>query len=226
VSDHSQAGGLGGVQCTRPVIIGRPALLVIDMQREFLEARSPFYVRDGVDLVLRINELTAAARRVSAPVIFTQETHRRRRVDSGRELDPGAGAGLPGLGENDPEPEHCVEGTSGVDLWPALDVESTDIFVRKPRYNAFLDTDLDHLLRALEVSTLLATGVNTNICVLWTVGDAVQRDFHVRVIEDCVAGSPAEHHEAALLLLRALTIKRPVLARDVVLALAAGASRA
>jgi len=82
-----------------------------------------------------------------------------------------------------------------------------------------LGTELELLLRNLDVQTLLVTGVDSNVCVLWTVGEGFQRDYHVRVIEDCVAGTSTEEHEAALLIMRSLTTSRPVLSSEVVDAL-------
>ena len=90
----------------------------------------------------------------------------------------------------------------------------------KRRFNCFLGTDLDLLLRGLRVDTLLVTGVDSNVCVLWTVGEGFQLDYHVRVLEDCTAGTSPEEHEAALLIMRALTMGRPVLSAEVIAALA------
>ncbi len=77
--------------------------------------------------------------------------------------------------------------------------------VVKRRFSAFLDTDLEILLRGLSVDTLFVTGMDTGWCVLWTSGDAFQHDHHVRVVEDCVSCVYPETHEAALVILRALT---------------------
>ena len=79
-----------------------------------------------------------------------------------------------------------------------------DLVVRKRRYNCFLGTELDLLLKALRIDTLVVTGVSSDVCVHWTVGEAFQRDFHVRVLEDCVAGTSLEDHEASLLIMRNL----------------------
>jgi nicotinamidase-related amidase len=75
------------------------------------------------------------------------------------------------------------------------------------------------LLGNLDIQTLLITGVDSNVCVLWTVGHAFQLDYHVRVIEDCVAGNSPREHEAALLIMRNLTTYSPVNSFDVCAAL-------
>ena len=73
-----------------------------------------------------------------------------------------------------------------------------DYFIQKRRYSCFIHTDLDILLRGLGVQTLLLAGNLTNVCVHYTFADAHQRDYHVRVLEDCVGGSDQRAHTAAL----------------------------
>jgi nicotinamidase-related amidase len=117
-------------------------------------------------------------------------------------------------------PPHCIEGTPGIDIVDELAPHADDFRIKKRRYSCFLGTDLDLLLRNLGIETLLVTGVDSNVCVLWTVGEAFQRDYHVRVVEDCVAGSNPEEHEAALLIMRTLVSGGvPVTSDDVIAAL-------
>ena len=75
-------------------------------------------------------------------------------------------------------------------------------------------------LRRLGVDTLLIAGVCSDVCVLWTAGDAYQRDYRVYVLEDCVAGTSPQGHNAALAIMRALTnAGRAVTAADAIAAL-------
>ncbi len=204
------------------LIVGRPALLVIDMQHDFLDEGVPLEAVGGRDIIPAVARTVAAARQAGVPVIYTQEAHRPGRVDSGREADPGMGTDYyPGGSGGQPLPEHCVEGTRGIEIVDELACAPGDLRVLKRRYSCFLGTDLDLLLRGLRVETLLVTGVDSNVCVLWTTGDGFQLDYHVRVIEDCTAGTSPEEHEAAVLIMRALTMGRPVLSAEVIDALAA-----
>lgn len=196
------------------LIVGRPALLVIDMQHDFLDPGVPLEAAGGRDIIPAVGAMVAAARQARIPVIFTQEAHRPGGVDSGREADPGMGKD-----GQAPTPDHCVEGSRGIEIVDEIGFEPGDLTISKRRYNCFLGTDLDLLLRGLNVETLLVTGVDTNVCVLWTVGEGFQRDYHVRVLEDCVAGTSPEEHEAALVIMRALTMGRPVLSAEVLAAL-------
>ena len=208
------------------LIEGRAALLVIDMQNDFCDPRVGTYAPGAEETIEPISSLIERARATDTPVIFTQEVHRPDQLDAGRERDPGAGLPYPGGMPEDPLPVHCVEGTDGVEIVDELTPRPEDVRIGKRRYSCFLGTDLQLLLNGLDVQTLLITGVCSNICVLWTVGDAYQLDYHVRVIEDCVAGTSPAEHDAALTIMRPLTFPaRPVLSTEVLDALgAAGAT--
>ena len=207
------------------LIVGRPGLVVIDMQNDFCDPAVGTYAPGAEEIIEPIGGLVDAARGAGVPVIFTQEVHREDQLDAGRERDAGAGLPYPGALPSDPLPVHCVAGTRGVEIVDQLEPQPTDVRIAKRRYSIFLGTDLQFLLNGLGVETLLLTGVCSNICVLWTAGDAYQLDYHVRVIEDCVAGTSPEEHEAALTIMRPLTFpERPVLAAEVLTAL--GAPRA
>ncbi|MBW3653359.1 MAG: cysteine hydrolase [Actinobacteria bacterium] len=150
-----------------------------------------------------IAQLVADARAGGSAVVFTQELHRERRVDFGRELD----------GD---EPVHCVEGTRGAQLVPALQPQAGDLIVRKRRYSAFFATDLDLLLRGLGVTTVVACGFLTDVCVHYTCVDAHQLDYHVHVVPEACAGSSdaaARAAVAAIAYLQAGAVLAPAGAR-------------
>ena len=126
------------------------------------------------------------AREVGIPVIFIQEAHHPSGVDFGRELD----------GDED---VHCLEDNPKTAL--AVDemgVRPDDIVIRKRRYSAFFGTDFEIYLKGLKVDTLILVGGLTDVCVHYTFVDGHQSDYFCRVIEDCVAGSSVEAHDAAL----------------------------
>lgn len=164
---------------------GKKAILVIDMQRDFIDEGAPIECPGGREIISPIRQLLDLAHQKGLPVIYTQEAHRAEGVDFGRELD----------GE---EPVHCVEGTPGVEIVPDLAPRPGDFVIVKRRYSAFFATDLDLLLRGLEVDTLILTGVATDVCVRATAQDAQQLNYRVIVPEECVAGTSMEQHRAAL----------------------------
>jgi nicotinamidase-related amidase len=98
---------------------------------------------------------------------------------------------------------HNIVGGPGCTVMPQL-LDAGDFVVNtKKRYDCFLGTDLDFLLRTHGINTVLITGVNTNSCVLATTAAANVRDYSVIVVEDCVdtMDSP-ELHGAALACIR------------------------
>ena len=86
---------------------------------------------------------------------------------------------------------------------PELAPEPGDIVVSKHRYSGFYETELDDVLRGLGVTHLLVTGCTTSICVESTVRDAMFRDYHCVVLEDCTA-EPLGTHDASLKVIEAL----------------------
>lgn len=163
----------------------RTAVLVIDMQRDFLDPGAPIETPGGREIIPAINRLTQRVRALGIPVVLTQEMHRADKSDFGIELEF--------------EPPHCLEGTPGMELAEALEVAPTDYrILGKRRYDAFLGTDLETLLRGLRAENLIVTGVCTDICVTSTVQHARNLDFRCVIPRECVAGTTPERHAAAL----------------------------
>jgi nicotinamidase-related amidase len=196
-------------------VVGQAALLVIDMQRGFIDADAGSYVIDAEPLVQRVGRAVESARAAGIPVLFSREVHRPSGVDGGRLLWDGRGGWVSsrpryGTGAQAPAAA-CVEGTPEAELLPELEPQPGEPVFDKRRFSCFVGTELDLLLRRLGVETLYVAGICTDVCVLWTVGDAFQLDYHVRVLEDCVAGTTFEAHERALTIMRDLTTAgRPV----------------
>jgi biuret amidohydrolase len=162
------------------------ALLVVDMQNDFVRPGAPLATPRGEEVIPVIAAFIAEARRNRWPVIFTQELHRADHSDFGIELAF--------------EPPHCLEGSEGAEIVSELAPEPQDVRIRnKRRYNAFSGTDLDTWLRANAIENLLVTGVCTDVCVISTVHAARDLDYRVFVIEEGVDGTTAERHSAGLL---------------------------
>ncbi|HEX4219782.1 MAG TPA: cysteine hydrolase [Acidimicrobiales bacterium] len=170
------------------------ALLVIDMQNGFLHPEGsvtrndqPMFEVERV--VAETVELVAEARTAGLPVVYTQHVFRPDYVDV-----------PPRLRSRDmftEGHETLVSGSWDAAVADELKPLDSEVVVEKNRYDAFLYTDLDLVLRTLGVGRLLVCGVATNVCVESTVRSAEQRDFEVTVASDCTSG-PAEYHHAAL----------------------------
>ena len=172
----------------QPLFVGDPALVVVDIQRGSAlpgNASGIPHMPGAAERIARAEQLVAAARSARIPVIFFQEVHRRSGVDFGRELDGS-------------EDVHCLEGEEATELWPTLRPAEGEHHIVKRRYSGFIGTEFELLLRGLQVSTLVLIGGLTDVCVHYTFADAHQRDFYVRVVEDCVGGSSQARHLASL----------------------------
>jgi nicotinamidase-related amidase len=162
------------------------ALLVIDMENDFVAAGAVQETPGGREIIPTINQLSAWARKRTIPVIFTHEMHRGDRSDYGIELEY--------------DPVHCLESTLGCELVDGLAVEPTDYRIRnKRRYDCFMGTDLDLLLRCKKIENLICCGVTTHVCVMSTVYTARNLDYRVLLPQDAVAAVSADHQAAALL---------------------------
>lgn len=173
----------------RKLIEGRPAVIVIDiLASTFIEqdTRAIAHMPDYAERMALSRQLIDKARERDIPVVFIQEVHRPNGIDFGRELD----------GDED---IHCIEGHPYTEIAAEqLDFREDDYLIKKRRYSAFYGTDLEILLRGLDVDTLILCGGLTDVCVHYTFVDGHQGDYFCRVVEDCVAGSSQRAHEGAL----------------------------
>ncbi|MCJ7488592.1 MAG: cysteine hydrolase [Thermoplasmata archaeon] len=159
------------------------ALLVIDMQRFFMDESSHAFVTDSPFVAENIRKLVESYRSRGLPVIFT----RHALLDD----EPPGIMGTwwsDNLRISDPQSE-IVDG-----LLPLPDEK----VVRKTRYSAFLGTDLEHLLRSKGIERLVITGVMTHLCCESTARDAFMRDFEVFFVIDGTASSDDDLHESSL----------------------------
>ena len=93
---------------------------------------------------------------------------------------------------------HNVRGTSGAEVWPALAPQPGDRVVKKPTYSGFTGSNLQAVLDELKVDTLVVTGCLTEIGIVATATDALQRGFQVEVPPDAQAGASPLAEAAAL----------------------------
>jgi ureidoacrylate peracid hydrolase len=178
---------------------GRTALVVVDMQRGFLDPGEAMEVPPARESVPAIQGLLSLFRDKRLPVVFTEFVYSESVPvligslhPEHRPAAPGAprGFGLPS--------SSCLEGTPSAETVPALAPRPGEIVVRKRGYDAFAGTQLDTALRARNVTSLVVTGTMTDICVLATVTAALHREYRVTVVEDGVATLWPEIQRAAL----------------------------
>lgn len=159
--------------------MARPALLIIDMINDFVTGKLALSAANKI--VPTIARLRESFHRYGLPVIHITDSHVKG-VD--RELT------LWG--------DHALRGTEGADVIDPLKPRGEEFRVYKRRYSGFFGTDLDLLLRELGVSTLVLTGVATDICVQHTAADAFFRGYDLVVVSDATATTDEESHKHAL----------------------------
>ena len=178
---------------------GRTALVVVDMQRGFLDIGEAMEVPPAREIVPAIQSLLRVFRAQRLPVVFTEFVYSQSVPvligslhPEHKPAPPGAprGFGLPS--------SSCLEGTASAETVPDLAPRPGEIVVRKRGYDAFAGTVLDGALRARNVTSLVVTGTMTDICVLATVIAALHREYRVTVVEDGVATLWPEIQRAAL----------------------------
>jgi nicotinamidase-related amidase len=189
------------------VDLDRAALVIIDMQRDFLEPGG-FGAALGNDVSrLRVavppcREVLHAARRAGMLVIHTREGHRPDLSDAPplkvERGDPALRIGAPG-----PMGRILVRGEPGHDIIPELYPIRGEPVIDKPGKGAFYQTDLELMLRNRGIDTLLVCGVTTEVCVNTTVREANDRGFRCIVLGDCCASYFPEFHEAGLAMIKA-----------------------
>jgi nicotinamidase-related amidase len=168
-------------------MVGKAALLIIDVTKGSLlpPDKTPIPIFDAQTAVDNTLKVLKAARIAKVPVIFFREVHRKDMIDFGRELD--------GV-----EDVHCLEGSEDIEFIDYLKPIEGEYVIDKRRYSCFFSTDLNILLKGLQIETLLICGFLTDVCVHYTSADAHQHDYYVRLLYDCVRGSSPEAHQASL----------------------------
>ncbi len=157
-------------------------VIVVDMQRCFLEEDQPLYSGEAArEIIPRVQELLKREAQRGSEILFTADNH----------------------AENDLEfdiwPRHCVAGTEDAEIVPELKPwVKPDHVIRKRRYSAFYETNLADRLARLKPDTVKVAGICTDICVMHTVADLRNRDYHVKVYEDGLASFDAESHQFGL----------------------------
>ena len=168
------------VESAATVPAATTAVVVVDMQNDFVTAGGTLVVADAAGTVAAIGGLARRARAAGARVFYTQDSH----------------------AAGDPEfpiwGQHVLEGTWGWRIVDALTPAAGDRVIRKLCYDAFFGTSLDHELRMAGIATVVVCGTVANICVLHTAGSAALRGYRVIVPVDAISAITPFDREAAL----------------------------
>ncbi|NWG25536.1 MAG: cysteine hydrolase [Pseudorhodoplanes sp.] len=187
--------------------LDRAALIIIDMQRDFLEPGG-FGAALGNDVTLLAaaigpcKAVLDAARARGMLVIHTREGHRPDLSDA-PPLKVERGDPAMRIGARGPMGRILIRGEAGHDIIAALYPIDGEPVIDKPGKGAFYQTDLELMLRNRGIETLFVCGVTTEICVNTTVREANDRGFRCIVLSDCCASYFPQFHEIGLAMIKA-----------------------
>ena len=183
------------------------ALVIIDMQRDFVEPGG-FGEALGNDVsILRTciapcQSVLAAARAIGMMIIHTREGHRPDLSDC-PPTKIARGRGTMKIGDAGPMGRILVRGERGHDIIDELAPNAGEVVLDKPGKGAFCQTDLELILRNRGIRTLVVCGVTTEVCVNTTVREANDRGFECVVLADCVGSYFPDFQRAALEMIKA-----------------------
>ena len=138
--------------------MARQALILVDLEQEWIDKNSEYYVGDLGQIIEKVNKLIDFCREKGFKVIFTR--HIEKDSESG-----------------------FREGSTGIELIPGLHKEENDILITKYKVSSFFRTKLEKELYG--VNQIVVAGILTNLCVRSAIEDAYDRDFEIIVIKDC-----------------------------------------
>jgi nicotinamidase-related amidase len=177
------------------------AVLVVDMQNDFVLAGGPLHVVGGAAVVADVKKAVEACRAYGAHVVWVVRQHdaRGRDVELFREhLYPDGVVGS------------TVKGSKGAELVDGLEPTEQDTILVKSRFSAFFATNLDLILRRLGITSVVVFGVQTPNCIRATAFDALALDYaKVAVLADATGAATPEVHEANLYDMRKVGISTP-----------------
>ena len=142
-------------------------------------------------MIPTLEDLVWQARKHNVPIIYVQNIRNEWNVsDVSWEHNKGRA--------QDRKVWNCMEGSWGADFYKLTTPARGEHICVKHRYSAFIDTDLDLVLRSQDIRTLIIAGVNTNVCVESTARDGFMKDYYIVFLSDCTAAVIREDHEATL----------------------------
>ncbi len=161
----------------------KEALFVVDMQNDFSHPKGALFLPKNLKIIPKIKKEIEKSREKNRKIVFTQDWHQK----------------------DDKEfkiwPKHCIENTWGAEIVKELTPQKGDLVIKKKTYSAFFETNLDKILKRLEIKKLIFTGCVTNICILFTTFDAFKLGYEIFIKKDCLGYLDKKSHNFALKLM-------------------------
>jgi ureidoacrylate peracid hydrolase len=198
----------------------RTAVIVVDMENDF-GAEGGMFARAGMDIsairgvIAPTAKVLSAARRSVIKVVYLKMAFQPDLSDAGLPDSPNwlkhapLGVGDTVVAPDGRESRILIRDTWNTDIVDELVPEEDDIVLYKHRFSGFYETELDETLTRLGIKNLIFTGCTTTVCVESTLRDAMFRDYHCLLLEDCTAEPigndlPRTNHDASVLVVQVL----------------------
>jgi ureidoacrylate peracid hydrolase len=169
------------------------ALIVVDVQNDFVSPEGSAGKRGddvgaAMAMIPNLTGLIDQARKVGFTVVYIRTTHSDWTDTASWIYRTSQKSGL----------NTCREGTWGAEFYDGIAPLPSERVVIKHRYSAFINTDLNTVLKARGIQSILVCGVATNVCVETTARDGYMYDYYVTMIDDCSAAYDAKLHMSTL----------------------------
>ena len=169
------------------------ALIVVDVQNDFVSPEGSAGKRGddvgaAIAMIPNLTRLIDQARKVGLTIVYIRTTHSEWTDTASWIYRTSQKSGL----------STCREGTWGADFYDGIAPLPSERVVIKHRYSAFINTDLNTVLKARGIQSILVCGVATNVCVETTARDGYMYDYYVTMIDDCSAAYDAKLHMSTL----------------------------
>ncbi|MDH3443096.1 MAG: cysteine hydrolase [Deltaproteobacteria bacterium] len=169
------------------------ALVVVDVQNDFVSPQGSAGKRGedvsaAMAMIPNLKGLIDEARKIGLTVVYIRTTHSDWTDTPSWIYRSSQKSGL----------NTCREGTWGADFYEGIQPLPSERVVIKHRYSAFINTDLNTVLKARNIQSVLVCGVATNVCVETTTRDAYMYDYYVTMIDDCSAAYETKLHLGTL----------------------------
>lgn len=164
---------------------GKTAILVVDMLNDFVYGA--LKCDRALAIVPKTKALLQGARKAGIPVIFCNDAHVKL-IDHELKLWG----------------DHAIAGTEGAKVIPDLEPSERDYIVPKRRYSGFFRTDLELLLKEMNVDAVIVTGIQTHVCVQHTVADAYFLGYRVIVATDATEAFTEKDYQSGIAYLKSV----------------------
>jgi len=169
------------------------ALIVVDMQNDYISPKGSAGNRGedcsaAIAMVPNMVRLIDEARRIGLTIVYIRTIHSEWTDTPSWIFRTSQKSGL----------STCREGSWRAEFYERIEPLASERIVIKHRYSGFINTDLNTVLKARNVQSVLVGGVATNVCVETTARDAYMFDYYVTMIEDCSAAYDAKLHMGTL----------------------------